>query len=139
MNTLFLKAEEQPLFESIRSELREGWNVTVEGLVFEDSPFKFRIRLELLRLHDPSLIALRDRVKHMDNPTDIAAALTSIDPALVLHEDLLALFFTLGSGILSQLIVFLLKDVASDKDLANLVALTFIRHEILSSYQPLTA
>lgn len=136
MNTLFLTSAEQPVFANLNSSLREGWTVTPEELTFADSPFKFRMRLELLRLHDPSLVALRERVKQMNDSAAIAHELTSIDPKLVLHDDLMSLFFTLGSGILSLLIGELLADVATDKDVQDLSALTFVRHEILLSYQP---
>lgn len=127
------------MFAALDPAVRNGWEVVPEQLTFEDSPFKFHVRLELLRLHDPSLLALRDRVRVLQDPAAIAHELSTIDPTLVLHDDLIALFFTLGSGILTQLMSVLLAEVRTDEDINNLAAIASIRHEILLSYQPVSA
>lgn len=138
MQTLFLTPQEEAVFARLGADIREGWNIAAENLVFEDSPMKLHLRLGLLRLHDPALLKLRERVKTLQDPKTIAEEISSIDHSLLLHDDLAALFFAMGSGVLTELIALLLPAAASDKDLADLAALTFIRHEILVSYHPVT-
>ncbi len=136
MHTLILTPVETSLFAKVDTAMREGWDVQSEELTFDDSPEKFHLRLALIRLHDPALVAFRDRVKTMTKPEEIAAEMQKIAPELLLHDDLAALFFAMGPGMLSMMIELLLQEIENDTDLLRLAALTFVRHEILSSYHP---
>ncbi len=124
------------MFDALPAALQEGWETEAETLTYDDTPQKRMIRLSLLRLHDPRLLALREQAETARTPEQLAALLQEMDFTDVEDGDLASLFFALGPVVLSQLIVHLLGSVATDKDIEGVTALTVIRHSILASFHP---
>ncbi len=130
--------QEQVLFDTLPDALREGWETEAETLSYEDTPQRRMIRLSLLRLHDPKLLAFREQAKQAQSAEEIAVLMESIDLKDVDEGDLAELFFALGPVTLSLLIAALLRTVKTDTDIEGITALTVIRHSVLASLQPVS-
>lgn len=135
MNVLHLLPSERTLLEALPASLQDGWTVEEESLTYKDTLQKQMMRLSVVRLHDPSLIKLREKAQTIINPQQMTDLLASQDLSLVGEDDLAQLFFALGPNVLSQLIAELLKKVKSDADMEGVTALTVIRHSILNALQ----
>lgn len=135
MNTLYLTTAERSLYESLSEAVRDGWETVDETLTYNDNPKKQMLRLSLVRLHDPSLVKLRDKAIATSTPEEMTTLLQSQDLSLVGEDDLAQLCFALGPAALGRLIEIMLKDVSNDKDMEGVTALTVIRHSILASFQ----
>ena len=79
MKTLYLLAAERAYFDALPPALREGWIPEEETLTFEDSAQKQLMRLELLRVHDPKLQNLCDRVRKARSQEEATAMLQAED------------------------------------------------------------
>jgi len=133
MTTLFLTAEEQKLFEALPGSLKEGWQAKEETRQFTDSQQKASIRLHLLRLEDPKMLQFVEEAKSKESVDDVAALINDTDLSGVSERELAKLFFALGPAPLGQIISSMLPEAKTDKDLEEIVAITTIRHFLLSS------
>lgn len=138
MNTLYLTAEEQRLFDALSSDMREGWQTQMEDERYADSADKQMIRLSLVRLHDPRLLKLKKQAEQAGSIEEVATLIQSMNLKDVDEDDLAELFFALGPAALSRLIVDLLAAAKSDSDVEGVTALTIIRHSILTSLHPVS-
>lgn len=136
MNTLQLTHGELALFAAIPDAVREGWDAQPETLPVVDEPPRKLIRLQLLTLRDPSLQALQRSLSAMDDPEKAALALADVDFHAVSYDDLAELCFAMGPASLTTIITHLLRQAASDEDLASIASLTFLRHELLTASRP---
>jgi hypothetical protein len=136
MQTLHLTVQEQALFDALSDALQEGWLTRPETLTFEDSPQKKLTRLSLVRLHDPKLLALRERAMQISSIEEMTALLQNADLADVEDDDVAALFFAMGPTVLSGLIELQLRTAQTDTDIEGVAALTTIRNAMLVSYHP---
>lgn len=134
MTTLYLTSMEQQLFAKLSAELREGWVIEGETVHYEDTPEKQMMRIGLVRLHDPVLLALKEKVLQAGTQEHMAALIHSIDLQKVNERDLASLFFAMGPEVLSYLIRSLLREAATDQDIEGITALTVIRHSILNAF-----
>lgn len=135
MRTLHLTAQEQTLFHAFPDALRDGWEMEAETLSYEDSLQRRMIRLSLLRLHDPKLLALRDQAQKADSVETIAALLVDFDLKEVDEDDLAELFFALGPVAITQLMAALFATAQTDADIEGITALSVIRHSVLAALQ----
>jgi hypothetical protein len=133
VNTLFLTAEEQKVFQALPAKLREGWTVEEEKGQFQDAEEKLSMRMALLRLHDPKLLAVQKRAVGLSSG-QLAELLAQTDLKGVADDDLAELTFAVGPSILSKLIEGLLLQAKTDAELEDIVALALIRHSLLQSY-----
>lgn len=133
MSTLFLTASERALYDKLSDGLKEGWAVENEALTYDDSPQKQAIRLSLLRIHDPHLLELRNKVSSATSMDDIAALLSKTNISEVQEDEVAQLFFALGPESLARLIGHLLRHAKTDGDMEGVTALTVIRHTMLES------
>ena len=133
MNTLHLTQKELPLFAALPDSLREGWQTEPETAVIQDEPPRKLVRLKLLTLRDPSLQSLQQKLSSMNNPEEAASLLASVDLSAVPYDDLAELVFAMGPASMSVIIAHLLESAQSDEQLEDLSALTFLRHELLST------
>lgn len=136
METLFLTGTERDAFEMLSSGLRDGWAVQAEDLVYEDTAEKRMIRMMLVRLHDPKLLALRSSVQSGGSLDQTVSAIQSVDLKDISEDDIAELFFALGPDILSRLILLTLMEAREDVDLERVAALTLIRHSMLAALHP---
>lgn len=135
MKTLYLTEREQLVFETLPADVRDGWQVEREDLTYTDTVQKQVLRLSLVRLHDPSLLKLREKALQAGSLDELTSLLQTMDLRLVDEDDLAELCFALGPSMLSQLVSLLLRKVTNDKELEGVTALTVIRHAILRSLQ----
>lgn len=131
---LWLTADEQTVFAAFSPELRDGWEVQEETQTFADTSDRRAARLGLVRLHDPALLALRDKAKEASSPEALAALLAEMDVHDVSEDDLAELFFALGPDALTGLVVPLLREAKTDGDLDDVASLLLIRHSLLASF-----
>ena len=136
MNTLTLTKEEEKAFAELPEAVREGWDVQAETIRYEDTPAKQLMRLSLLRLHDPALLALREKAGRAGSGDELVALIQGMDVSAVDDSDLAELFFALGPTVLSELIAVQIASAKTDADVEGVQALTVIRHSILSSFHP---
>ena len=99
----------------------------------DDSPERRRMRLYLLRLHDPHLQAFVEEAKKRDTPEALIQLIYNTNLAGVDDSDLAELFFVLGPNALSALIQKMLLECKTDSDLQDIAALTEIRHSLFAS------
>src|SRR3989344_8023312 len=133
MNTLTLTKEEEKAFAELSEAVREGWDVQAETIRYEDAPAKQLMRLSLLRLHDPALLALGEKAGRAGCGDELVALIQGMDVSAVDDSDLAELFFALGPTVLSELIAVQIASAKTDADVEGVQALTVIRHSILSS------
>lgn len=138
MKTLHITSTERKIFDSLPDDVRDGWDIEEETLSYTDSAEKQIIRLSVIRLHDPSLIHLREKALEASTIDEVVALIHSMDMRLVNEDDLAELCFAIGPAMLSRLIASLLSMVSNDKEMEAVTALALIRHAILNSLQPVS-
>ena len=136
MNTLYLTVEEKKIFDVLPVNLKEGWDVQVESRTYEDSPERRAARLSLMRLHDPKLLAFREKAQKVSSEEELKVLIRTMDLNGVIDDDLAELFFALGPVLLGQMIVSLLRDARSEKDVQDIAPLTDIRESQLNARVP---
>ncbi len=134
MDILFLTSVEFSLLEQRFPQFAEVYTHAEESHTFADSARRMMLRLSLVRLRSPSLIALRDRITSAQTLEDAVAIIADHDLAGVPDEDLSQIVFALGPDVLSQVIWMLIRRAKHMEDLEQVAVLSFLRHEILSAY-----
>lgn len=134
MDTLYLLASERALCERLPVGVREGWTVADERGTYRDSAAAQRYRLQFVRLHDPKITDLVARLLQEKDPSEAARLIQEMDLEDVSDADLMELFFAMGPTLLTHLISSLLPTVSSDAELERVVALTNVRHALLSNF-----
>jgi hypothetical protein len=130
---LHLRPEERKIFNSFTDTLKDGWKVEEENRTYEDTAEHRQMRLSLLRVRDPKLLTFLTEAQKEKSPAALAELVHATDLAGVAESDLAELFFALGPATLSMIIEKLLREAKKDEDLADIAALTEIRHSLLSS------
>lgn len=134
MNTLYLTWPEQILFQALSSGLTEGWKIDTEHRGFVDTPERRELRLSLVRLHDPRLMELREKVQKAQTIEEVTTYIQNMDLKGIDDDDVASLFFGLGPAYMSNIIQFMLKNATTDRELEGITALTVIRHAMLNSF-----
>lgn len=136
MTNIHLTASEQKFYDKLSSDLKGGWTVEQEVLQSNDSPAKRKMRLHLMKVHDPVIKVFLESAAGAKSSEELAELLISTSLKDVHDNDLEELFFALGPDALSDFIASELQKVKTDDDLESVVALTVIRHSLLESMQP---
>ena len=127
MNTIYLTAGEQNVFQNLSPALREGWEVKEETLNAYETDEELDIRAHISRLSKhPAVAALMAQLK----------AGTPVQSLSIndIPEDILPTFyFAIGARGVSTLIMILLSELATDEDMQGLSGFTAIRHDILET------
>lgn len=134
VDILFLTSVEHHLLLQRFPDFATQYTYAEEGHLMNDSSRRMMIRLSLVRLRSPELIALRDAITTATNTEDAAAIIAEHDLRGVPDEDLSQIMFALGTDVLGQVIWMLIRKASSLSDLEYVAVLTFLRHEILLSY-----
>lgn len=132
-DTLFLTASEQETFVKMSDALREGWVVQPATAVPQDNPARRAIRLQMLHLKDPALMAFVRRAQTCTAANELAQHLATLKLSACIDADLAELCFALGPQTLTVLIGFLLASASNDEQLQDIEALTVIREALSSS------
>lgn len=133
-NTLLLTASEQKIFDDLPETLREGWSREEEQWkAVSETPDQIRMRLHLVRLHDPKLQSFLLEAQKNSSVDAISSLILGTNLKGVGDADLAELFFALGPNALSQIITSLLASAKTDDDIASIESLTLIRHLLLAS------
>jgi hypothetical protein len=127
MNTLLLTAGEQKIFQSLPGSLQEGWTVTEQGTLSQETVAQLALRLKMARFNDPTLQNVVETLKAGMNSASLEQAASSVDLTKLSSEQLAELFFVLGIGVLNAMIAALLKRATTDEDVEGLSGLTQIR------------
>lgn len=134
MNTLYLTADEKKLFDALPAAVRDGWVIELEQRTFVDTPEKRNMRFSLVRLHDPKLLAFRDRIASMSSADALISVMKDMDMQGVSEDDLAELFFALGPNVLSVIIPALITAATTDASLEEVCSLSVLRRSLLSSF-----
>jgi len=132
-NALYLTAEERPIFDALSAELKEGWEVEEEQIIFVDGWEKRVARLSFVRLHDPALLKLKEKAQSGVSEQEIFTEIESTNLENATDDDLAELFFALGPNALTPFIAPLLHGIKQDSDLETLMEFTALRHSLLSA------
>lgn len=133
MTVLHLTEAEQKLFDALPADVKEGWTVENESRMFTDSPKRYAMRLSFLRLRDPQLLELKEKLQGA-KPEQIASLLQEVDLKDVQQSDLAELFFALGPAPIYTLIEYTLKNAQSDREVEAVAGLGLIRGALLKSF-----
>ncbi len=128
---LYFTPAEQTLFAQLPASLQEGWEIAEERPLPVESPRQREVRLMLARIHDPKLLALRDKAMKATSAQEVAALLEDTTLEGVANDDLAQLFFALGPTALSSLLENQIRSATTDDDLSFVEGLTVIRHAML--------
>ncbi len=135
MDSLYLTASEQKLFDALNPKLKEGWTVASETLSFEDTSEKSQIRFDLMRLEHPLLEQLRKN-GGVKSAQDLADFMQKNDLSKLGQNDLSEILYVLGPNLVSAVIETMFTSVHNDDDLAGICAFTSLRHILFSAMQP---
>lgn len=135
--TLFLTDSEKAIFDGFEASQKEGWEVQDETLTFQDTEEYRKIRLELLRVHDPKLQDFQKKATEAKNSEEVEELIANIELQNLPEDDLMQLFFAMGPDVLTSFIKVYLEQAKTDDDLEAACALTNIRHALLDSLQSL--
>ncbi|MFA7681987.1 MAG: hypothetical protein WCX61_03070 [Candidatus Peribacteraceae bacterium] len=133
INTLFLTDQEHVLFDALPAKLKEGWQVESETQVFNDTPRHAYVRLSLLTINDPKILAFIERAQATTSIDDLAALILDTDLSGVSERAIAKLFFALGPAPLAKIVPVMLAAAKKDRSLEEVAAVTTVRHTVLSS------
>jgi hypothetical protein len=134
VDILFLTKAEHGLLRQRFPRFSDSYTHVEENHTFADSARRMMLRLSLVRLRSPKLIALRDTITKAETLEQAVAIIAEHDLKGVPDEDLSQIVFALGPDVLSQVIWTLIRDTRSMNGLEQVAVLSFLRHEILSAY-----
>jgi len=134
MNTLYLSASERLFLEKIPSDVRSGWEVADETGVYIDSPLKQKLRMSLMRLHDPHLLSFKEKAQKVATAEELKNMIADMDLSHVNESDLSALFFAIGPEVISRLIGHTLARATTDEQVEQVASLTLIRHSLYTAF-----
>lgn len=124
------------MFAALSEKLQDGWEIQREREDIRDDAAHRTMRLQLLHLHDPNLLAF---VKRGSALTDVNAIVTLLGATTLKNvddADLAELCFALGSVPLTRIIGDLLARVKTDDELEGIQAIALVRHSLLSTAIP---
>lgn len=134
MDILFLTRGEHGLLKQRFPRFTEKYTYAEENHTFLDSTRRMMLRLSLVRLRSPSLIALRDKITAAATLEEAVAIIAQHDLKGTPDEDLSQIVFALGPDVMGQVIWSLIQHATSEAALDHVAVLSFLRHEILSAY-----
>lgn len=137
MESLFLTKEESKKFAQLSDALREGWAVESQGAMKEEKQEQLILRYKMAHFDDPYLKQLMSGIQPPVIRESLMNVVHSVDIGKLSIEQLSELFFVLGIGVMSDMILALLKTATTDEDLEGVAGLTHIRsalHEANSSH-----
>ncbi len=130
---LFLTASELNVFQKISETLREGWSISEQGILQEETSNQLELRIKMARFDDPALQSIgQDLIKRLTHQSLEKAAL-SIDLSKLVPEQIAELFFVIGVGVLNSMIAVLLHRSTIHDDIEGLAGLTQIRRMLSES------
>lgn len=133
MTTLHLTTAEQVLWAKVPQNLQSGWTVEVETGTWRDSPERRRMRMQLVHLKDPKLLAFMEKAKSAASADALATLLAETDLKGVIDADIAELFFALGPAAVGKLIELMLMSAKADADVEGIAALTTIRRSLYAA------
>lgn len=134
MDILFLTKAEHALLKQRFPQYEKEYTYAEENHEVKDSSRRMMLRLSLVRLRSPSLIALRDKITKATTLEAAVAIIAEHDLKGTPDEDLSQIMFALGPDVLGEVLWMLLRFAQSHDDLEHIATLSFLRHEILSAY-----
>jgi hypothetical protein len=136
LTVLHLTAAESALWHTLQPAMKEGWTVELEESNFRDSPERRRMRLHLLKLRDPKLLAFQEKANKAGTVEALTALILDTDLKKVNDADLAELFFAIGPGPIGRIVEAMLSGVKTDSDIEGIAALTSIRRSLYQSMIP---
>jgi hypothetical protein len=133
---LHLTKGEEKLFRALPDDVLNGWQVTEETLTYADTAQKQSIRLSMLRVRDPKLVAFREAAAQCKSTAEFVKLLAESDLRGIGAEDIAHLFYAVGPHVLSAFVLALLSEAKNDKDIARVADIAAARHLLLTSLQP---
>ncbi len=130
---IHLTAAEQLLWAKVPQNLQGGWTVETETGTWRDSPERRRMRMQLVKLSDPKLLAFMEKAKAAATAEALAALLSETDLKGIADADIAELFFALGPAATGKLIELMLASAKTAADIEGIAALASIRRSLYTS------
>jgi len=133
MTVLHLTTAEQLLWANVPQALQKGWSVETESGTWRDSPQYRQMRMQLVKLQDPKLLAFIEHAKAAASADALAKLLSETDLQGVMDSDISELFFALGPAVVGKLITLMLGTIKTHADIEGIAALTTIRRSLYAA------
>ncbi len=133
MTVLHLTTAEQVLWARVSQNLQGNWTVETETGTWRDSPDRRRMRMQLVKLQDPKLLAFMEKAKITQSADALALLLSETDLKGVMDADISELFFVLGPAAVGKLIELMLTTAKTAADIEGIAALTTIRRSLYAA------
>jgi hypothetical protein len=128
-----LRPEEREVFEGLSDELKDGWQVEEETLNANERPEELEMRYRMASLSDEACKKFCESAKEAKSTEEILKAAEQFDMSALPQHEAAELFFTLGTKVLSAMILYLLQNTNADEDMEGVAGLTEIRHMLFES------
>ncbi len=132
-NALLLTASEQKIFNSLPDSLKEGWEASDVGTLYEETPDELSFRLRMAHIPDNEMMALLSSAHKSSNP---AETFQSLDFSKLSGISLGELCFLLGVKALTAMIRTALSSAKTDENLEGIAGLAQIRSDLSSVNTP---
>ncbi len=133
MKTFYLTPGEEKVFAALPAELRNGWQVEVEKLKYEDNSEKRQIRFEIMDLQDEGVAEFQKRAQGVKSEAEFMKLVEGFDVGSIPDNDLTQVVFALGPEFMGVFISDLLKGAKTNQDMEVAVAFAALRHGMLES------
>lgn len=133
--TLYLTAEEKAVFDGLSDELKEGWNVVVEEIDYEETPIKQRIRFDVMNVQSPGLQEFQEKAKAVSTKEEIETLASELDFSAFNDVDITELFYALGPFSIGELITRFLGEAKADEDIQGILGMSALRHLLFGPTQ----
>ena len=133
--TLYLTAEEKAVFDGLSDELKEGWNVVVEEIDYEETPIKQRIRFDVMNVQSPGLQDFQEKAKTVGTKEEIETLASELDFSAFNDVDITELFYALGPFSIGELITRFLGEAKADEDIQGILGMSALRHLLFGPTQ----
>lgn len=127
MTTLYLTADEQKLFGALSAELREGW--TIEGIdrICDERPEDLIMRYKTFSSDNGELKRLAEDAKNAKSTKELEKIASSLNVERLSYNEIVSLYFLLGTRVQSSMIRTLLKQAKEDEEIEAVMTISVIR------------
>lgn len=129
---LFLTKDELPLFEALDSKLIEGWSAEVVEECYEDAQ-DWEIRIKNFLPTGVLFDRIREAFTECKTEEEFELRIATFDFSDLDYDQILQVFFVLGTRVLSKMIQHTLRNIQNDEDIEGAMTLSIVRANMFSA------
>ena len=127
MRTLYLTKDEQKRFQELPAKLREGWEIKEPEVICFEEANDLIMRLKVFVPKGFVFEELAKEASEAQTPGEIMRIASAIPVEKLSYNQMVDLFFVLGTKIIGGMILYALNTVESDDDIEGIAVLSVIR------------